>query len=105
MIRWSMASALFLGSWAVMMGPVAYGTSSTPHPHPLPIPSHPNIPNPSPAFAVRTPSPLPNRSHSTPSDASIARRDADPLHPAPLSTAEQLRSFRFAETSVADHMC
>ena len=30
-IRWSMASALFLGSWAVMMGPMVYGTSA-PHP-------------------------------------------------------------------------
>jgi hypothetical protein len=29
MVRWSMASALFLGSWAVMMGPLMYGEYHT----------------------------------------------------------------------------
>jgi hypothetical protein len=28
MVRWSMASALFLGSWAALMGPMIYGKSA-----------------------------------------------------------------------------
>lgn len=28
MVRWSMASALFLGSWAALMGPMIYGMSA-----------------------------------------------------------------------------
>jgi len=28
LIRWSLASVLFLGSWAVMMGPLVYGQSA-----------------------------------------------------------------------------
>ena len=28
LVRWSMASALFLGSWAALMGPMIYGMSA-----------------------------------------------------------------------------